>query len=218
MIKEKNEVLYTARGPLQNLLDNLSGRNGKEWLGIIKAVLRKENPFPEKENRNREIWKTITLPAYRYFYPNTIYAEVQGVQEVLTKLGMEIYGRALHMLEMISYNNSARSVDVVLVSLEELGFSKEYSPSYFEIKKKAQKRGLSKLPAIYGAIIRETYVDQPASSMQGEAVYIGMDLVNEQIFELHNNRGHIVLASIFVRGTFTHKCRFAFQLCRKVQH
>jgi len=35
-------MLYQIRGPLNNLLDNLSGENGNYWLEALKKMLRKE--------------------------------------------------------------------------------------------------------------------------------------------------------------------------------
>jgi hypothetical protein len=40
--KHTGLVLSEARGPLNNLLDNLSGENGEYWLEALKKLLRKE--------------------------------------------------------------------------------------------------------------------------------------------------------------------------------
>lgn len=50
-------ALLTARdihGPYVQLLTNLQGENGREWLDALKKFLRKENPFPKSEENNME--------------------------------------------------------------------------------------------------------------------------------------------------------------------
>jgi len=42
--KHTGLMLYQVRGPLNNLLDNLSGENGAYWLEVLKKLLRKEEP------------------------------------------------------------------------------------------------------------------------------------------------------------------------------
>lgn len=38
-------ALCDARGPLTDLIEKLSGEDGSEWLRILNAALRKQNPF-----------------------------------------------------------------------------------------------------------------------------------------------------------------------------
>lgn len=47
--KDTGLMLSTIKGPLANLLDNLSGANAGYWLKVVKKILRGENPFAEME-------------------------------------------------------------------------------------------------------------------------------------------------------------------------
>ncbi|QQR50317.1 hypothetical protein IPF86_00125 [Candidatus Nomurabacteria bacterium] len=47
--KDTGLMLSTVKGPLANLLDNLSGANAGYWLKVVKKILRGENPFAERE-------------------------------------------------------------------------------------------------------------------------------------------------------------------------
>lgn len=50
MAKNTGLLLSEARGPLNNLLDNLSGEHAEYWLKALKKLLRKEElPEPPKE-------------------------------------------------------------------------------------------------------------------------------------------------------------------------
>ncbi|MBM3206134.1 MAG: hypothetical protein FJZ43_00730 [Candidatus Staskawiczbacteria bacterium] len=53
-------LLCDVRGPVEDLLQKLSGEDGSEWLEATKKFLRKENPWPEPANLPVVLnWKAV---------------------------------------------------------------------------------------------------------------------------------------------------------------
>lgn len=53
-----------TNGPVIQLLRNLQGPNGIEWLAATNRFLRKENPWPLYEPPEIKLWKSLNLRQY----------------------------------------------------------------------------------------------------------------------------------------------------------
>lgn len=103
--------LSDIRGPRDTLETNLSGKDGPAWLDALNKFNRKENPWPVRPQFPFSVWRTITLgcPSKSYLkgYVN------QWVRQFLLTTRAD---------KIINYSQKAWKVDLVTVSVGELGF------------------------------------------------------------------------------------------------
>lgn len=60
-------LLCDVRGPVGDLLQKLSGDEGEEWFGVLKKMLRKENPWDEEKSEILVKVGTVSVPAVSSF-------------------------------------------------------------------------------------------------------------------------------------------------------
>lgn len=140
-------------GPVHDLIEKMTGKNGNEWFEAFKKFLRKENPWGPI--RDWKVWKTIKLGTGPKTAEDFIKAlEAYGykasdwVKDLLSKAAF-LASVALQEIE----------VDLVNVSVAELGFA---DGAYLkDIYKRALELGLSLCPAEVGPQLRLQYKDQP---------------------------------------------------------
>ncbi len=110
---------------------------------------------------NFAIWKTVTLGGYKKYW---------DFEEALERAGFRISELAGFLLARTWLANKiSRTVDLVKVTVGELGFSNEATTT--EIYARARELGLSLCPAEVGPALRLAYSHQPAD----EWIYIAME-------------------------------------------
>jgi len=106
-------------------------------------------------------WKTITLGTH---------PTMDALRGALEAAGNRVMGgRVNEMLSKTPLSRKEVSVDLVVVPIEDLGFTK--ATRYDDILKCAVKRGLDKCPAEVGPQLRLQYPNQP----HGDVLFIAMD-------------------------------------------
>lgn len=116
--------------------------------------LVKNNSFP--------VWKTITIGEQE---------NSKTCVNALEKAGCKFTLWAGDILEKTKFSFEKQDVDLVRVTVSELGFSKD--ASFKEICARAAERGLNLCPAEVGSALRLAYKDQPA----GEHLTIAMEFI-----------------------------------------
>lgn len=146
--------LQEILGPIQDFLEKLGGRKGRQWLIAFKRFLRKENPWadgimfetdilsfkPEKEIHGEEVRQWL-----RVFQSDPSVAEYFKLLDP----SKSFMNKALSMIGRI---------DIVLLSVKDLGFENEASLE--EIYKKAKEHGFklcSKEICLYFCRDRQKY-------------------------------------------------------------
>lgn len=155
-------ALDEARGPLTDLLGKLSGEEGSAYLGALKRMLRKENPW-EVAASEFLIWEAVNLGTG----PRT----VDDFRKALKDGGFRISDWASDILGKPAFTVAAEKteVDLVRVTVAELGFKNGAKRS--DIYERAKDFGLELCPAEVGPQLRLQYKDQPV----GEWLFIGME-------------------------------------------
>ena len=100
-------ALCDARGPLTDLLQKLSGENGDRWISTLNNMLRNGLIF-------FPTWKTIKLGTYKF---------ADDLSEVLMSRGFRIGDRAMQVLKKIPLADVETKVELVLMTVAELGFT-----------------------------------------------------------------------------------------------
>jgi hypothetical protein len=110
------------------------------------------------------VWKTITLGIYR---------DLATVRVALEQAGCAVGDDVDAMLDSAAFPlaHAPRAIDLVVVSVAQLGFSKEASRA--EIFARAKELGLQLCPPEVGPILRLQYPEQPV----GEFLRIAMEPV-----------------------------------------
>jgi hypothetical protein len=194
MFLTKKTALQEALGLLKNLKDNLSGKDGYIWLEALKQFLRKEKPEWKTFPATTEYWKTIQVGTYK---------SPQTVKNAYESLAIEIYGRPQAILDKLKFKDfGVHVVNFGLFTIMDLGFSEYDQVTYKDIVEKAQKLGLKKCTAFDALSLRAEFKEQPVQERNDEHVLIGMDVIDDQIFELSNNWGTLFLSSMLVKAKF----------------
>ena len=151
------------------------------------------------------IFKTITLG---------VYGSVKAYREALTKAGFQIGAWANDILNKTQVSQSQVQLDLVVLSVAELRFSK--AVRYDAICAKAKDFGFELCPPEMGLALRLAYPDQP----YGEWLRIAMNPIVypvypgsvPQLFVVgHGNDGRILLKDFGNTGTlWPLGCRFVF--------
>ena len=129
MSRQKDVLGKLFAGPLRNLIEKLSGEEGKEWWGAFLLFLRHENPWPEIEKVAKKLLKLVAsfvVPALDEFSAEDHFrvGEVDGVK--IAFIGDNLRQNLLDMVvpattetELKIYRLNKNSVDGPIIT--ELG-------------------------------------------------------------------------------------------------
>ncbi len=196
---------FTKRGGTdEQLHELLVGKKSEEF--IVKVVdLAME--MGKKAKLTFPIFKTITLGVYQ---------SVSAYREALEKAGFRIGAWASDVLNGIQVSQSQVQLDLVVLSVADLGFKEAAQPD--QIYARAKELGLELCPAEVGPALRLAYPDQP----QGECLRIAMELISGScgflgIFEVGYDINGWWLSSDYdnLAGPWFLGGRFVFVLPRK---
>lgn len=124
-------ALSDVQGPLIDLLEKVGGRDGELWLRGLNKFLRKENPWEKPE-----IWKTVETGTHK---------DVKTLCAALETSGVSTGNWATDILGKIRLAKTKQVLDLVVMSVKELGFSE--GAQYQDITKAASERNLEKCSA-----------------------------------------------------------------------
>ena len=142
-----------VRGLLNDLNDKLGGESGDRWRDKLVNMLR-EATFP--------VWRKLQIGLLR---------KVESYRELLTDDGLQISDYASKVLNKMKLVKVLTTLDLVIVSVAELGFSE--GATFAQIIERARQLGLELCPAEVGPALRSAYKDQP----KGEWLRIAMEPV-----------------------------------------
>lgn len=137
-------------GQLADLCTSLEDLDGRVWSKEQKRFLRKGEPG---------ILKTIQIGTYD---------SVPSLWGALRKSGVQIGEYAGDILDKTTLSEFERYLDLVVVSVAELGLSD--GAQYHDICKAAEGWGFELCPAEVGPQLRLQYLDQP----KGECLFVAM--------------------------------------------
>ena len=157
-------ALSEVQGPLIDLLEKVGGRDGELWLRGLNKFLRKENPWEKPE-----IFKTIEIGTFK---------DLKSLRKVLEGSGEQISNWAGNILNKVKLSKSKQSLDLVVLSVKELGFPQ--GAKLEDIYKAARNQGLDLCPAEVGPQLRLQYSDQPS----GEWLVIAMEPIKDSVGDL----------------------------------
>ena len=152
-------TLPEVRGPLTDLLGKLDGENGGVWLRGLNKFLRKENPWEKPET-----FKIIEIGTHK---------DVKSLRKALEESGARIGDWASDILNKTKLSKSKQSLDLVVLSVKELGFPQ--GAQLKDIYEAAKNLGLDLCPAEVGPQLRLQYPDQP----NGEWLVIAMEPIKD---------------------------------------
>lgn len=178
MIKEENPALSEAQGLLEQLRINLAGKNGYVWLEALKKFNRQEIPTWSMPT-DWKIWKTIANGTFKSADHAIFALKADGI-EVCRHLEKII--RKLHFLRFKAY-----AVDIVMVSIIDLGFHEDAEVSYEEIIKAGKKMDLRECTPYDVFTIRIGYTDQPVRTRVDENYLLAMRSINGRVFDMTND-------------------------------
>ena len=154
-------VLQDVLGPLTDFFKKLESDQGKDWLRGFKKFLRKENPWEKPES-----FKIIEIGTYK---------DVKSLRKALEESGARIRDWAGDILNKTKLSKSKQSLDLVVLSVKELGFPQ--GAQLKDIYEAAKNQGLDLCPAEVGPQLRLQYTDQP----NGEWLIIAMEPINDSV-------------------------------------
>ncbi len=209
MSTQKNSALLESKGLLENLKDNLSGKDGYHWLDNLKKFLRKEAPdWSPSTVLVDQYWKTIQ---------NGFYKSADMVIKVYQPLGIQIFGQAGVILNKLSFKNfDEYKINFGIFTIMDLGFSEHEEVTYHQIVKKALSKNLKQCTGFDGLALRALFTEQKPYERYDEQILVAMYPVNGSIFELANHGGNLALSVMLTQAKFgTNKfgkyCKFIFR-------
>jgi len=140
-------------GAVCDLLEKLCGVNAKEWFEALKRFLHKVRPWPMTQ-------KTVWIG---------IFPTVDALHSALLNAGCRISETADGILRKVIVAIVPRIVNLVVVSVAELGFPD--GATLKQIYEAALERGFVLCPAEVGPQLRIQYLDQP----MGEWLFVAME-------------------------------------------
>jgi len=153
-------TLPEVRGPLTDLLGKLDGENGGVWLRGLCKFLRKESPWEKPET-----FKIIEIGTHK---------DVKSLRKTLEESGGARIGDwASSILNKTKLSKSKQSLDLVVLTVKELGFPQ--GAQLKDIYEAAKNQGLDLCPAEVGPQLRVQYPDQPS----GEWLVIAMEPIKD---------------------------------------
>lgn len=164
-----NDTQVTLRdvsGPFADFTTKLSGESGQQWLEAFKRFLRKENPWSTHQVASREVWKKLAIGAV---------GSVERYREQLEKAGFKVSYLAYNILKQTPIATEPAELDLVVVSVAELGFTGV--TRYDDICRRAKEQGLMLCPAEIGPALRLSYTDQP----MGEWPVVAMEHLTDSV-------------------------------------
>ncbi len=120
--------------------------------------------FLAKSAKIWPVWRTVELGTY---------PDVKSMKAAIEGAGMFISSWAGDVLPKVSFSSERKTLDLVVVTVAELGFPRGAKTR--EIFAAAQKQGLSLCPSEVGPQLRLQYKDQPRS----EWIHIAMRPLND---------------------------------------
>lgn len=138
-------ALCDVGGPFKDLIEKLSGDDGGQWLRALNKMLRKENSWEVFPVR-----KTIKLGTHK---------SIDSLCGAIKGNGCRISDWANDILNKVTVSSIETKVDLVVISVAELGFKDGATRAY--IYEKAKRLGLELCPAEVGPQLRLQYKDQP---------------------------------------------------------
>jgi hypothetical protein len=168
-----------------------------EWSGMFKDFFRQiadgsitREHFKDflehrlfKTTASFQVWKTITLG---------VHDSIAGYRKALTSAGFGITDSASELLDKIQVSTTQVKLDLVRVTVEELGFTKDVSLG--QVFARARKIGFELCPAEVGPALRLEYEDRSL----GNATCIAMKPITDSfmhslVFELvHGLDGRVL--------------------------
>ena len=195
-------ALSEVQGPLIDLLEKVGGRDGEMWLRGLNKFLRKENPWGEKP----ETFKIIEIGTYK---------DVKSLRKALEESGAQIGNWASDILNKAKLSKSKQSLDLVALTVAELGFPE--GAKLEDIYKAAKNQGLDLCPDEVGPQLRLQYSNQP----NGEWLVIAMEPIKDSVgvlllFLVRCSYGGRWLGACYGGpGNFWNAdCRFVFVRCK----
>ncbi|MFH1648898.1 MAG: hypothetical protein ABIA11_04220 [Patescibacteria group bacterium] len=163
-------VLQDVSGPLTDFFKKLESDQGGEWLRGFKKFLRKENPWQKLET-----FMEVEIGAYR---------SVKALRKALGEASMQVSSWADDILDKTKLSRSKKVLELVVMSVKELGFSE--GAHYRQICEVAKNFGLELCPAEVGPYLRLQYQDQP----KDEWLSIAMEAISDsdgdlRVFYVH---------------------------------
>lgn len=166
-----SEALQDFTGLLKQLLTNLLGNDAELWGNEFKKFLRKEPCWQPMVIAPREFktWKTITVGTCK---------TVNELSNALRNNDCRISDWAGDILKKITLADAEAKIELVLVSVADLGFTKKTRRD--AIYDRAKEFGLDLVPAEAGPQLRLQYTDQPLNEWMLMAMEPITDSVGDQ--------------------------------------
>lgn len=195
------QIRDLASAMIQAIPSNLTLDQAQWWIGRKAELARGLEFLRNPASGQFPIFKTITLGAHQ---------SVHSYREALAKDHFPISGCAGDVLNKIQVRSSVLPVDLVVLSVAELKFSK--AARYDAICAKAKEFGLELCPPEAGLALRLAYPDQP----YGEWLRIAMNPITcsggSLVFVVgHGSEGLVLLKDYSNSSIFwSLSCRFVF--------
>jgi len=154
---EKLVAKAKALGILDQLHELMVGDRSEEFIGQVVDLAMK---IVNKASMSFPVFKTVTLGAYD---------SIKAYRKALKEAGFRIGDWASDILDKIQVSRERVQLDLVKVTVKDLGFTE--SASLKQIYAKAKELDLEMCPAEVGPALRLAYVDQS----YGEWIYIAME-------------------------------------------
>jgi hypothetical protein len=210
MKNEEKSALPEAQGLLKELEKTLAGKNGFTWLGALKKFMRQETPLWTPPI-DWKVLKTFTIT-------NGVFKSAYDVEKTLGRSNMEIFGRSLEMTKKLNFGKfKPYPVDIVMVSITDLGFGEDQEISFKEIVNTAKRKGLEECTPYDAFGIRLAYKEEPPQERSDEYHVVVMRPINRGMFWIVNDHGHLNIYSIYPRpdSLYNKYSRFFFRLTAK---
>lgn len=154
-------TIREIHGPYMQLLTNLQGDKGREWLTALNKFLVKENPWP-KRAQEYQVWRTITVGQYR---------SVQSYRDLLKSHRIRLEEGTLKFLESAFQPIEKRTpVDLVQLTLSELGLKGSVF-YYRQVVAQGIRLGFQLCSVETALALRLDYLEQPARESLNVAVH-----------------------------------------------
>ena len=148
-------ALAQVAGLLTDFFEKLAGPEGMMWLAAFKKFLKRENPWTSFLT-----WLTLKVGEYK---------TVGDLEQAIVGAGCRISDWAADILKKIALVPAGMELELVNVSVRELGFKDGATRE--QIYSRAKELGFDLVPAIVGPLLRMLYKNQP----MGEWLLMGME-------------------------------------------
>lgn len=192
--------LSDVRGPINDLLEKLEGKNGRTWLQELNKFLRKENPWETPET-------FIELEI-------GIYRSVETLREALKDDGVCITKGADDILGKTKLFRPKKILELIVISVKELGFL--HGAQREQIYEAAKNLDLGLCPAEVGPYLCLQYQDQPDLIVAMEPIPISNSGGNLFVFVTHRSGDRLWLGTYCGRSNtvWSSNDQIVFVRCR----